>query len=146
MKYFLAMALLLISFNSYAELHKWVDANGNVHYSDTPPPPGVKVETIRTHVSPGNPSKFEKSFTEQAADINKANKKMEEAAKSEADKQKEAQAKQQSCEEARNRLMTLKTAPRIATVNDKGERTIMDDASRQKQIEQANTAVSKYCN
>jgi hypothetical protein len=145
MKYFLTIALLLISFNSYAELHKWIDANGDVHYSDTPPPPGVKVETITTHASRG-PSTPEKSFVEQAADINKANKKKEEAAKTEAEKQKEAQARQQDCEQARNRLMTLKTAPRIATVNDKGERTIMDDATRQKQMEEANAAVSKYCN
>jgi len=146
MKYFLTIALMLISFNSYAELHKWVDANGKVHYSDTSPPAGVKVETIHIQASPTNPSAAGKSFYEQAADINKDRKTQAKAAKSEAEKQQQAQAKKQNCEQARNQLMTLKSAPRIATYNQNVERTIMDDATRQKQMEQASAAVKKYCN
>lgn len=146
MKYFLTIVLLLISFNSYADLHKWVDANGKVHYSDTAPPAGVKAETIHTHVSPAAPSAAAKSFVEQAADINKANKEKSETAKTEAQKQQEAQTKRQNCEQARNQLMTLRNAPRIMTYDNKGNRSVMDDADRQKHLDDANAAVSKYCN
>jgi hypothetical protein len=33
---------LLMPFGAQAELYKWVDAQGNVHYTDTPPPAGAR--------------------------------------------------------------------------------------------------------
>jgi len=33
---FLTLFLLLFSFSSYAEIYKWTDANGKVHFSDEP--------------------------------------------------------------------------------------------------------------
>jgi hypothetical protein len=51
MKLSLAICLLLTSFNSHAALNKWVDADGKVHYSDTPPT-DVKVKTLRSSAAP----------------------------------------------------------------------------------------------
>lgn len=40
-----AACLLLCAASAHAELYKWVDANGKVNYTDTPPPPNIsKVE------------------------------------------------------------------------------------------------------
>jgi hypothetical protein len=35
-------AMLAVALPAGAELYKWVDADGNVHYTDTPPPTGAK--------------------------------------------------------------------------------------------------------
>lgn len=46
---------LLISANAHAQLYKWVDANGKISYSDTPPPSSVKKVEEQT-VSTTGPS------------------------------------------------------------------------------------------
>ncbi len=44
----LAAALLLLAPLAMAQAYKWTDANGTVHYSDTPPPKGTQVKRITT--------------------------------------------------------------------------------------------------
>lgn len=39
-----------------AEVYRWVDANGTVHYSNAPPPPGVKAQKLPIDAQPGVPS------------------------------------------------------------------------------------------
>lgn len=46
MRFWLTLSLLLIAYNSWAELFKWVDAKGNTHYSDKPPASSKNLETL----------------------------------------------------------------------------------------------------
>src|SRR5450756_2102569 len=48
MSKFLLILLMLASTNTFAAISKWVDAQGQVHYSDQPPPPEAKAETLRS--------------------------------------------------------------------------------------------------
>lgn len=51
-----SMALLFASTTSYAEMYKWVDADGNTHYSDKKEDTGkAKVEKLKIKASP-NPT------------------------------------------------------------------------------------------
>ncbi|HKK16999.1 MAG TPA: DUF4124 domain-containing protein, partial [Gammaproteobacteria bacterium] len=38
---------LLVSSNALAAMYKWVDENGEVHYTQTPPPGDIQAETIK---------------------------------------------------------------------------------------------------
>ncbi len=154
MKYVLAVVALLFSLNSYAALHKWVDAEGKVHYSDEPPPENVKSQTLRTGPeSPEGTSEAAasgpaapKTIFEREAEMKKAKKAKEEAAQKAAKQEEEAKTKRQNCEQARNQLSTLQNSPRIAIYNEAGERSFMDDATRQQRIDEAQKAVSQFCN
>ena len=47
---FLILSILLISPSDiFAKMYKWVDGNGQIHWSDTPPPPGEKAETLKEY-------------------------------------------------------------------------------------------------
>lgn len=155
MKYGMALLLVLISFNSYAGLTKWVDAEGKVHYSDTPPPDNVKTETLHISASPNAVSSpnaassapsAPKTIYEKEADLKKERKAKDEAAQKAAREQEEASTKQRNCEQSRTQLLTLQNSPRISTYNAQGERTIMDDSARQRSIDEAQAAIGKYCN
>lgn len=154
MKYGLLILLVLASVNSYAGLTKWVDKDGNVHYSDAPPPEGVKSESVRIQSpdegtsqgsTPASGPAKAKSIYEMERDLNKERKAQEEADKKAAEKEKEAEAKQRNCAAAQNQLSTLRNAPRIATYDAQGNRSIMDDATREEQIRQAEASVSQFC-
>ncbi len=39
---FRALVFLLVATSAWAQQYRWVDENGRVHYTDTPPPPSAK--------------------------------------------------------------------------------------------------------
>ena len=142
------LLLMLCSANAHADLYKWTDAEGHVHYSDTMPPGETRVQKADIHTtdeSSGNASPG-KSIFEREADLEKALKAKKQAEQKDAEKEKRAAARKHNCENARSALNSLQNAPRIATYDASGNRTIMDDATRQKRIEQARKAVDQYCN
>lgn len=150
MKYCLAIFLLLASFNSHAALHKWVDDQGHVHYSDSVAPPNVKSQTLResapAEASTGSAATPPKTLADIEAEQKRADKEKSDAAQKAAKEQEQAAAKQKYCADARSALATLENSPRLAVYDAQGERTIMDDEMRQQRIEEARKAISSNCN
>jgi len=153
MKYFVAILLTFASFNVYAGLTKWVDSEGVVHYTDGPPPANVKSESVHTSTSsspapaasapaPAAP----KTIYEKAADIKKEQKAKDEADQKAAKEKELADAKLKNCEAARSQLQGLQNAPRAVVYNDNGEPSVLDDAARQKKMDEMQDAISKNCN
>lgn len=145
MKLYLPLCLLLLSFNAYGALTKWVDADGKVHYSDEPPPLNVKSKKLTTP-SPASGVPAQKTYAEQEAELRKTQKAREEAEQKAARQQEETLARQKYCASLRAHLATLENSPSIATYNEKGGRVIMDDAARQKEIEEARKQIGSNCN
>ena len=52
----LVLLLLLAATAAHAQVYRWVDAKGTVHYSDAPPPAGVKAQKLPIEAKPGLPS------------------------------------------------------------------------------------------
>jgi hypothetical protein len=149
MKYYLAAILMLTSVGAHAELHKWVDSSGKVHYSDTAPPAESEEQKLNIPAAPSGStgdSAPGKSIFEREADLKKAMKERQDAEQQAQQKQQEADKKKADCVNARNSLNSLENAPRIATYDDKGNQVIMDDTTRQQKIEDARKAVGESCN
>jgi hypothetical protein len=51
-----ALLLLLVTSLAQAQVYRWVDQNGTVHYSNTTPPAGVKAATLDIEAKPGAPA------------------------------------------------------------------------------------------
>jgi hypothetical protein len=48
--------MLCLSFAASAQVYRWVDDEGRVHYSNETPPPGVRATTVNINAQPGPPS------------------------------------------------------------------------------------------
>lgn len=144
MKRCLPVLLFLLSVSAHGALNKWVDAEGNVHYSDEPPPPDVKAQALAVP-SAARGAHAQKTVAEREAEWKKSKKAEEEAAQKAAQQQEISQAKQKNCAGAQSNLKTLESSSPIATYNDKGERVNMDDAARRKNIEDARKQIGIYC-
>jgi outer membrane protein assembly factor BamA len=145
MKHCLPIFLLFLSVSAHGALNKWVDADGKVHYSDEAPPSNVKSQTVAIPAAAsGVPA--QKSIAEREAERKKALKTRDEAVQKAAQQQESELAKQKNCAGAKANLSTLESHAPVATYNDKGERSIMDDPARQQGIEEANKQISMYCN
>ncbi|BCK87487.1 hypothetical protein MIZ01_1266 [Sideroxyarcus emersonii] len=150
MRHFLAtLVLALFALNAHAGLSKWVDADGKVHYSDTPPP-DVAAQTVRDIAGKGTAdapaSSVSKTYIEREAEWKKARQQKDDAAKKQAEQDKQAEAKKNNCAAARENARILEDSPRISTYDANGDRTIMDDASRTQNLENARKAIRENCN
>lgn len=148
MKKFLLIFLMLVSANAFAELSKWVDEHGKVHYSDQLPPPNVKVKTLRVTSNaeaPASAAAAPKTIAEQEVELKKAQRVRKEAAEKAAKEQEKIEADKTNCANAQQNLRALQGGVRMVEVDAKGERYYLDDEQRRQRIEKAQENVKTYC-
>jgi len=160
----LAVALLLgatLSLPAMAQW-KWRDPAGHVQYSDLPPPPGTPDKDILQQPSgarrapttpvPAAPTPAANgSAPAVASRVDpelEARRKAAEAdqqAKQKAEEDRLAAARAANCTRARGQLKALQDGIRMARTNDKGEREILDDASRLEEIRNTQAVIASDC-
>ena len=69
----------------------------------------------------------------------------EDAAKAKADEQRVAAAKAENCKRAREQIRTLESGMRMARVNEKGEREVLDDKMRADEMKRARDLANADC-
>jgi hypothetical protein len=152
---------------------QWIDKDGKKVFSDQAPPPDVPEKNIlrRSGTPPPRPSAGISSPDAPAAEgaeaaaakpresaaapkpsgvdkelEEKAKKaEAEEKAKRAAEEAKVAKAKVDSCSRAREGKSTLDSGIRIAKVNAKGEREIMDDGARAAEQKRIQSVIDSDC-
>lgn len=145
----LAMCLFLV-LPVQAEVYKWTDEQGRVHFSDKPPTEDTPEYQLRSPDSAGSASPQE-SFTD--AERRARQKKLSDSL--EADRRDKEQAetthKQQqvrrehNCMLARAELTASKRANLVYDYDRQGNRVYYSEAKKQKYLESKRAAVRKWC-
>lgn len=149
--------MLTFAAGASAQLYRWVDSDGKVRYSDTPPT-GVKATTIKAPAEssappaavgdaatkdakkgPLTPAEREADFRKRQVEAQKARTKDDQAGR-------DAEAKQDNCARARETLATLESGQRIARTQPNGERYYVDDDQRAAETQKARQSVNSWCN
>lgn len=145
-------AVLLLSAGAQ-QLHRWVDSEGNVHYSDQPPPANARdIKTIsgsgtRTNNKSEDSDEVEDapSYVDQEAEFQERQVMKAEAEAKERQAEEEAAEKKRNCSAARGQVQTLNAGGRITRRNDEGEVEFLDDKLIAKELEHANKMVKQWC-
>ena len=150
MNRYLLFLLMLTCTNTFAAISRWVDSNGQVHYSDQIPPPDVQKKTLRTvedtqasreASSVGAP----KTIAEREAELKKNEIAKKAAADKDAQKQAAAAAQKASCTSAQQNLSILNSGMRLMEADANGQIGYMDDNQRAQRIAQAQKDISANC-
>ena len=120
--------MLIFAAGASAQLYRWVDSDGKVRYSDTPPT-GVKATTLKPLPDSSAPP----------AAVGDAAAKDEQASR-------DTEAKQDNCARARETLATLESGQRIVRTQPNGERYYVDDDQRAAETQKARQSVNGWCN
>lgn len=137
---------------------KWRDAAGRVQYSDRPPPAGTPAKDILQSPIVAAPVKLvpasapgasapatAASAVDPALDAKRKQAEQQQEAQRKADEAKQAQARAENCERARTSMRTLESGQRLSRVNDKGEREVLDDSARARELEQGRRVIASEC-
>jgi len=141
----LIMFIMIFALPAQAEIYKWVDEKGNVHFGDKPVANSEEIVIPEKTNVQNRPTKQERdekrkrlleSFAEDRAD------KQEQASKQKKQKQK----LDRRCAVARDRMKVYNRSRRLYDLDEKGERVILSDKARQQVVEQLAADISKNCN
>lgn len=139
------MLALAFAPHVHAELYKWTDAQGKVHYTDQPPAANAQTLKGTSTGQAQTTSQATQSLEAKDQEYKKRKKELDEA-RAKADKEAEqARIKRENCTKARNNLNNLQNSPRVYTTNAAGQRVYMDDTSRASALASSQKAVSENC-
>ena len=129
-----------------AEIHKWVDEHGRVHYGDKPVEEG-KSEKIDVQTSKPDESNSRLEKQKQVLEALEASR--QEREQQLADKHAELEAKkqhEQECNEMRNELADYERGGIIwYDLDEKGKRVFLDDDEVEKRKNNLREAITKIC-
>lgn len=138
---------------------KWRDGNGRVTASDLPPPRDIPEKDILQRPSaqnraaaagpPAAASAASGAASAVAVDkdleARKRAAELQQQTKAKAEEQRLAGVRADNCSRARTHLATLESGQRMARVNAKGEREIIDDKTRGDEMRRAREVIASDC-
>ncbi len=159
-----ALALLLSAPTAQAQW-KWRDKSGQVNASDRPPPLDVPEKDIiaRPPQDTRRPQLLTAAGAAAAASAASAAQgsrapvgdrelearrraaEQEQAGKSKADEERAAAQRAENCRRARGHVAALESGQRMARVNEKGEREVLDDRARADEMRQSRAIIASDC-
>lgn len=143
-RWVLIWALALSSQSMGAGIYKWVDEQGNVQYTQTPPPnrPATRFEARPEPVdSEGALEKLKQQQDKSDAFFKERDTQAKEQAKSE----QESVERSKHCAQARENLTKLETTNRLFRTDEDGQRVKMTEEERQKELTEAQSQIEQFC-
>lgn len=138
------LALLVFAANAPAAMYKWVDKDGNIHYTQTPPPPDIQAETIKPPPDVDT-EKARQELQQQQEMVEKIREQRLAEKEEEKLAQQKLEQKRANCEMAKRRLDSY-TQPRVRYTDEQGNRQYFTEEERQEQIQKSKDMIEEFCN
>ncbi|HLB30361.1 MAG TPA: DUF4124 domain-containing protein [Gammaproteobacteria bacterium] len=127
-----------------AEVYKWKDEDGNVHYSASPPPGEIDSEPVDT-TEGGASAEALKRINVLRQQLNKSDQRQAKEAEVRQKKQDFQQIKEENCAKSRDKLITLQQARRLRAVDESGNVTRATAEEHKARIKAAEANIEKWC-
>ena len=139
------LVLSLASAFATAEVYKWVDAQGNVHYGDRPPAAGVDSRSIAPPPAPTEDPEHEQRSLKQRRLLEAFEAERAERDRAETQEAAARAQRAQTCERARRQLARFERANIVYTTDESGERKYMSDGERREAAANARVWIGRNC-
>ena len=141
----LAFVLFFFANNSYGDVYKWIDKDGQVHYSQQPPA-GQQAEMIKAPPPPAiDPAKAQKEIDTLIKQQSSQESEQQDQNKQLAQEQERANQLEKNCEAAKYNLQQYKDNPGRRLMDDKGNVTRPTEEDRQQKIRESEQKVKEFC-
>ena len=140
------LMLTLVSLTAHAEIYKWTDETGKVHFSDKPV--GEKAKTLDIKVQKANPSSAKtKDERKQRAEgfLRARQEEREEADKKLAEKKKLKALRKVNCKKAKKEYNETIKARAVYYKKKDGTRDYLGPERRKKEEAKAKADIKKWC-
>ena len=136
----------LITLSASAEIYKWVDEEGKVHYGEKPPSTitqdGIKTIKYKDNVDTRSANE---ALKKKSKSLNKLSKKRKEKREDAAAKKEELAKNKVLCEQAKKNLANYQF-PKVSIKEDDGSVRALGEEERQLGIKKSEEIVKQVCN
>ncbi len=141
-----ALLALGLSGPSYAErIYKWVDEQGNTHYSTTPPP-GSQAKRIKTAPPPStDPNEALQKLRDRSNAFNERQDNRNKSAEEQAKEAEEQAKRKKACDMLRNNLKVMTENPLVREQLPNGEFKVINEEDRQARMKKARERIQQEC-
>ncbi|WP_455217245.1 DUF4124 domain-containing protein [Kaarinaea lacus] len=150
LSFILILLILLVGSSAVfaGKIYRWVDSEGNVQYGEHPPAGQGKQMNI-----PSKTPSYAKPAAKPSTNADDTASKFLESVAAERKEKQEAADKaakdkairDENCTKAKKHVASLKLGGRRFEVDEKGNRTYLDEAEIQKRLKEAEKDVEKWC-
>ncbi len=129
-------------------IYKWNDEQGQIQYSELPPPAGVPYETVRKPAGFGQEGGQARDLVKEQEEL--AKKLAEEEANKQEQQQEQAQKEQdvrvKNCEIAKKNVETLQGDRPVVKTDAQGNKVALDAQQREAELQKARKDQDYFCN
>lgn len=142
----LLISLTLFTLPAMAAMYKWVDEEGNTHYSQSPPSEGNEFREVAPPPPPAESPEEAQKRREAIAESIQKQASDKQAAKEEAAKEKAETAKnKERCDKLRKDIQTFQNRGRVRKINESGEYETMTDEAKSAQLQKMRAQLKEEC-
>lgn len=138
------VCLMLLPSILFAKTYKWVDSDGNIHYTQSPPAGDIKVEVIEPPSSVDEHGALE-TLGKKNERADKLREQRLTATKEKLKSREDAAEKEKDCQQAISRLASYQY-PRILMEDSDGTSRILPEEERQAEIKKSQEYIKNLCN
>ncbi len=144
-QYCLFLVLLTCATNVSANVYKWVDEDGETHYSQIPPKE-QQVELIKAPPPPAiDPNKAQQQL-DQLIEQQSADRKAQDEQRKQAVRSAEQEnIRQQNCQTAKRNLQQYQDNPGRRSIDEDGNVVHLKEEDRQQKIKQQQQSIKEFC-
>lgn len=147
--YLLAVLAFLVAISARAEVYRWVDESGTVHYGDRPGSgsQAVEVEHLNTQNAPavtGEDSDTRDEKRQRVSDMLEEDRL--EKNKEKEEKRLERERKKRECNRLKDHQRRLKNTGGVYNLDKDGNRVFLSNEQRKKSEQKLNKWIQKACN
>jgi uncharacterized protein DUF4124 len=144
MKLVVAIGLILLMPTSFAEIYRWVDSDGKLHFSDQPPEDSTVSEEVSSKMSPINRDSSAEE-TEKLQQVFQGETPEEQAfhQQQKAQQQRRDQNTERACQQAKYNLKILKG--RVYFEDPDGNEIIVTEEQREQRANQLEEKIRRHC-
>jgi hypothetical protein len=137
--------LMLASAMASAEVYKWLDADGNVHYGDRPPGTGSDSQSVTLPPAPTKDADHEQRSLLQRRLLEAIDSERAERDQVQSELAAAKRERALKCEKARLDLARFERANIVYTNDESGARIYMSDDERREATANARLWLEKHC-
>jgi Skp family chaperone for outer membrane proteins len=136
----------VLSTAASASVYRWVDADGQVHYSQFKPAGVTATEQNKPNTNQGpNPEEAKKRLEELRAKLQENINDREKAKKEQAEAKEDKERRKENCEKAKELVRNYEDNGRVYKTLENGERYWYTETERADLIKSSKDQVKKYC-
>lgn len=151
MKLMLPLLLALLAIPAWADLYKWTDASGQVHFSDKKPGQDKGVQTLAAPKPAATDQKAPPSGTDGASALERQKRMADILAQENAEREATAKAEEAKKKDTQRRCAELRDYQRrtdgraVYQLDEHGERRFVDDKTRAEYDARVRKTLAEHC-